>query len=82
MSDREIDSYIFINDDEREVEKFVGIEAFATSKIRGIKGEYKKNFKDFIVKEIINNGKILNIKEDYTITTFSEDLKDKFTILN
>lgn len=82
MSDREIDSYIFINDDEREVEKFVGIEAFATSKIRGIKGEYKKNFKDFIVKEIINNGKILNIKEDYTITTFSEDLKDKFTIFN
>ncbi|MFW9971836.1 MAG: tRNA pseudouridine(13) synthase TruD, partial [Candidatus Odinarchaeota archaeon] len=70
------------NDDEREVEKFVGIEAFSTGKIEGIKGEYKSNFKDFIVKEIDNTGKTLNIKEDYTITNFSEELNDRYTTFN
>ncbi len=82
MSKSEIDSYFFLSDDEREVEKFVGIEVFATNKFRGIKGDYKKNFKDFIVKEIDKNGKILSIKENYSIHTFSEELKDNFTTFN
>ncbi|MFX1380774.1 MAG: tRNA pseudouridine(13) synthase TruD, partial [Promethearchaeota archaeon] len=82
MSDREIDSYLFLNNEEREVEKFVGIEAFATSEIGGIKGEYKSNLKDFIVKEIDVNGKTLNIKEDNRITEFSKELKDQYTTFN
>jgi len=82
LSDQETDTYFFPNNDERDIEKFVGIEAFATSKIGGIGGEYKKYFKDFIVKEIGNNGKILNIKEDYKIPPFSEELKDKYTTFN
>ncbi|MFX0023401.1 MAG: tRNA pseudouridine(13) synthase TruD [Candidatus Hermodarchaeota archaeon] len=82
MSEKEIETYFFSSNDDREIEKFVGIEAFATSEIKGIKGEYKKNFKDFIVKEIDKNGKILNIKEDYTISTFSEELKDRYTTFN
>ncbi len=82
MSESKTDSYYFLNNDEREVEKFVGIEAFATYKIRGIKGEYKKNFKDFIVKEILNNGKILDIKEDNKDIQFSKELKDRYTTFN
>jgi tRNA pseudouridine13 synthase len=82
LSGKEIDTYLFLSNDDKEVEKFVGIEAFATSDIPGIKGEYKKSFKDFIVKEIDNNGKILNIKEDYTISSFSEELKDQYTTFN
>ncbi len=82
MSNQETDTYFFPNNDEREVEKFVGIEAFATDKIRGIGGEYKKNLKDFIVKEIDNNGRTLDIKEDYKIPTFSMELKDKYTTFN
>ncbi|MFW9877706.1 MAG: tRNA pseudouridine(13) synthase TruD, partial [Candidatus Thorarchaeota archaeon] len=82
MFEKELDTYFFENNDEREVEKFVGIQAYATSKIEGIGGEYKKNLKDFIVKEIDSNGKILAIKEDYKIPPFSEELKDKYTTFN
>ncbi|MFW9820874.1 MAG: tRNA pseudouridine(13) synthase TruD [Candidatus Thorarchaeota archaeon] len=82
MSEKEIDTYFFLSNDDRELEKFVGIEVFASSNIPGVKGEYKKNFKDFIVKEIDNNGKILDIKEDYTISSFSEELKDRYTTFN
>lgn len=82
MSNQETDTYSFSNNSEREVEKFVGIEAFASDKIRGIGGEYKKYLKDFIVKEIDNNGKTLDIKEDYKIPTFSKELKDKYTTFN
>ncbi|MFX0040465.1 MAG: tRNA pseudouridine(13) synthase TruD [Candidatus Heimdallarchaeota archaeon] len=82
MAEWETDSYTFLNDDEREVERFVGIEAFTTSRISGIKGEYKTDFKDFIVKEILNNGKILDIKEDNKSYQFSEELKDRYTTFN
>ncbi|MFX0143416.1 MAG: tRNA pseudouridine(13) synthase TruD [Candidatus Hodarchaeota archaeon] len=82
MAEWETDSYTFLNNDEREVEKFVGIECFTTSRISGIKGEYKTNFKDFIVKEILNNGKILDIKEDNKSPQFSEELKDRYTTFN
>jgi len=72
-------TYSFKNNIEKEVEKFVGIEVYATSKINGIKGEYKVLYKDFIVKEIEKNGRILDIKEDYTSPSFSKELTDKFT---
>ena len=82
MSDNEEDTYIFKRNSEREIENFVGIDAFATSKIEGIGGEYKQNFKDFIVKEIESNGKILDIREDNKSQPFSEELKDGFTKFN
>lgn len=82
MFDQETDTYFFRRKDERGVEKFVGIEAYATSKIGGIGGEYKKNFKDFIVREIDYNGKTLDIREDYKIQSFSEELKDRYTTFN
>lgn len=82
MFDKKTDYYFFPNNDEREVEKFVGIKAFTTNKIKGIGGEYKKYFKDFIVKEIDNNGKTLDLKEDYKIPTFLKELKDKYTTFN
>ncbi|UCD02383.1 MAG: tRNA pseudouridine(13) synthase TruD [Promethearchaeota archaeon] len=82
MSEQEIDTYSFRENDTREVEKFVGIEAFATHKLSRIGGEYKKNFKDFVVREIDNNGKIISIKEDYKTHPFSEELKDRYTTFN
>lgn len=82
MSEQEIDTYSFRENDAREVEKFVGIKAFATHNITRIGGEYKKDFKDFIVREIDNNGKIIDIKEDYKTHPFSEELKDKYTTFN
>ena len=75
-------TYSFRNNNEKEVEKFVGIEIYSTHKINGIKGEYKVHYKDFIVKEIDKNGRILDIKEDYTSPTFSKELRDKFTTFN
>jgi tRNA pseudouridine13 synthase len=82
LSEKEIDTYLFLSNDDKEVERFVGIEVFATNNIPGIQGEYKKNIKDFIVKEIDKNGKILNIKEDYTYSSFSKELKDRYTTFN
>ncbi len=82
MSGQEVDTYSFSRNDEREVEEFVGIKAFATTKIEGIGGVYKEKLKDFIVKEIDNNGKTLSIKEDYKSYHFSEELKDRYTQFN
>jgi tRNA pseudouridine13 synthase len=82
LSELDLDTYSFRENNEREVEKFVGIEVFATHKIKGIGGEYKKYFKDFIVREITKNGKIIDIKEDYKTHPFSEELKDKYTTFN
>ena len=82
MSTTEKDTYIFKRNDEKDVERFVGIKIYATNKIKGIGGEYKNVFKDFIVKEIIQNGKILSIKEDYKSHPFSRELKDRFTTFN
>lgn len=84
MLDQEKSSttYSFKNNNEKEVEKFVGIEVYATHKINGIKGEYKVLYKDFIVKEIEKNGRILEIKEDYSGPSFSKELTDKFTTFN
>ena len=45
---------------------------YSTSNIAGIGGIYKNTYKDFIVKEITNEGKILEIKDDYSISSFAE----------
>ncbi|MFX1490366.1 MAG: tRNA pseudouridine(13) synthase TruD, partial [Promethearchaeota archaeon] len=82
MLDREKNSYSFQDNSEKEVEKFVGIEIYATSKMDGIGGVYKTTFKDFIVKEIAENGKILDIKADQSSSRFSAELKDKYTTFN
>ncbi|MFX1573449.1 MAG: tRNA pseudouridine(13) synthase TruD [Promethearchaeota archaeon] len=82
MSNFEPDTYIFRENNERYVERFVGIQAFATYNMGVIGGEYKKEFKDFIVKEIDNNGKILDITEDSSTQVFSKELKDRYTTFN
>ncbi|TFG29378.1 MAG: tRNA pseudouridine(13) synthase TruD [Promethearchaeota archaeon] len=71
-----------ILNNEKDVERFVGIEAYINSQIEGIKGIYKHIFKDFIVKEIIDDGVTLEIKEDYSTMDFSKEHKDKFTTFN
>ena len=82
MSELEADSYSFEENNEREIEKFVGIQFYATSNIGAIGGEYKTIFKDFIVREIDNHGKTLDIKEDNRNHFFSEELKDRYTTFN
>ncbi|MHA1688180.1 MAG: tRNA pseudouridine(13) synthase TruD [Promethearchaeota archaeon] len=67
---------------EREIEKFVEIKFFNTSEIQGIKGIYKYDYKDFIVKEIPVSGEILEIREDFTEHFFPEDDNDKYTTFN
>ena len=67
---------------ERENEEIVGIESYANPDLTGVGGVYKDSYKDFIVKEIISDGKILEIKEDSSSLSFSEELKDKYTTFN
>ncbi|MHA1478010.1 MAG: tRNA pseudouridine(13) synthase TruD, partial [Promethearchaeota archaeon] len=55
--------------DEREVEKIVGIEVFSTSGLDGIRGTIK-------------NGHILEINEDYAPTSYSVESKDNYTTFN
>jgi len=74
--------YNFQENSEIEVEKFVGIDAYSTSAIEGISGIYKHTFKDFIVKEISNDGKVLEIKEHRHPQSFSEKMNDKYTTFN
>lgn len=68
--------------DEREVEKIVGIEVFSTSGLDGIRGIIKNRYKDFIVKEITYSGHILEINEDYAPTSYSVESKDNYTTFN
>jgi len=68
--------------DEREVEKIVGIEVFSTSGIDGIQGTIKNRYKDFIVKEITYSGHVLEINEDYAPTSYSVESKDNYTTFN
>ena len=82
MLDQEKDTYIFKDNSEKDVERFVGIDTYATTGFDGIGGEYKTHFKDFIVKEIVENRRVLDIKEDSTSPIFSEDSKDRFTTFN
>jgi len=73
---------IFNNSNEREVEKIVGIEVFSTSGVNGIQGNIKNRYKDFIVKEITNKGRVLEINEDYTPTSYSTETNDNYTTFN
>ena len=73
---------IFKNNDEKEVEKYVGIEVYSTSEIKGIGGEYKASYKDFIVKEITQDGNTLEMREDSESPPFLEGAKDKYTTFN
>ncbi len=82
MSKLETDTYSFRENNEIDVERFVGIQTFATHHMGVIGGEYKKEFKDFIVREIDKNGKILDIKEDSSAHSFSKELKDRYTTFN
>ena len=75
-------TYNFKDNSEKAVERFVGIELYSSSLIKGIGGIYKHRFKDFIVKEITENGKILEIKEDSPPPTFSTIHKDRYTTFN
>jgi tRNA pseudouridine13 synthase len=72
----------FEQNQERVIEKYVGIEGYVTSKISGIGGIYKHSYKDFIVREITEDGEILEIREDDSIKSFSMESDDKYTTFN
>lgn len=76
----------------RENEKFVGIEYYGTIE-RGIGGIIKHKFKDFIVREITRERKILEIREDrpevvflptgnYTTFNVTKIKRDTLEVLN
>ena len=66
----------------REIEKIVGIEVFSSSEYEGIQAIIKKRYKDFIVKEVIHSGKVLELKENFSPIYFSNDNKDNYTQFN
>jgi tRNA pseudouridine13 synthase len=70
------------NISEREMEKFVGIEIYSTPELKGIGGIYKHSYKDFIVKEIIENGNILEFGEEESPTMEIPIPKYKYTTFN
>jgi tRNA pseudouridine13 synthase len=82
LSENNNDLHIFKNGSEKEVEKFVGLEIYSTPELVGIEGIYKNNYKDFIVREITNDGNVLDIKEDNPIHSFSPELEDHYTTFN
>ncbi|TFG02606.1 MAG: tRNA pseudouridine(13) synthase TruD [Promethearchaeota archaeon] len=67
---------------ERDIESLVGIKVYSTSEIDGVGGIYKHSYKDFIVKEIISEGEILGIKEDFSSSSYIESQNDNYTTLN
>lgn len=73
--------YFFQDNDQKEIEIFVGIEAYSTSEFQGISGIYKHSLKDFIVKEITSSGKVLEMKENYPPQPFLTKF-DRFTTFN
>lgn len=78
MSDKENhNSFTFKG--ERSIERFVGIEYFSNSEIEKIDGIYKDRFRDFIVKEIPELGKVLEIREDHKNYSFSKENDDRYT---
>ena len=74
--------HIINNNNEREIEKIIGIEVFSTSGIKGIKGTIKNLYKDFIVKEITFSGRVLEINENYSPNSYSVESKDSYTTFN
>ncbi len=82
MVDYSINHHDFQGNNERELEKFVGISVYSTSQLKGFGGIYKNTYKDFVVKEITSEGNILEIKEDTPITHFFEDSNYNYTTFN
>jgi len=82
LHDQRRNFYSFKTNSQKEIERFVGIEAYSSSKLEGVGGVCKTLFKDFIVKEIDNNGKILDIKDDPPSPSFSKELHDAYTTFN
>lgn len=64
MSENSSFDVTFDHNSEREIERYVGIETFTTQSYTGIGGIYKLSHKDFIVREILSNGKTLDLHED------------------
>ena len=81
MSKDPISHREFKGNNEREIEKFVGINAYSTFQMIGVGGLYKNNYKDFIVKEITDEGRVLEIKEDSPITMY-DDSHHNYTTFN
>ncbi|MGB5911670.1 MAG: tRNA pseudouridine(13) synthase TruD [Promethearchaeia archaeon] len=73
---------IIIANEEKQLERFVSIDIYSSSKVRGVGGLYKHDFKDFIVKEIIKGRHTLELKEDNPSSSFSIESKDRFTTFN
>ena len=73
---------IFVANGEKGLERFVNIDIYSSSNVKGIGGLYKCDFKDFIVKEIIKGRYTLEIKEDNLSSSFSKESKDRFTSFN
>ncbi len=71
----------FQSNSEREIEKFVGISVYSSSHIKGLGGIYKYNYKDFIVKEINEEGRKFEIKEDVPISVYDES-RHNYTTFN
>ncbi|MFX0027152.1 MAG: tRNA pseudouridine(13) synthase TruD [Candidatus Hermodarchaeota archaeon] len=67
---------------EKNLERFVNIDIYSSSNVKGIGGLYKYDFKDFIVKEITKERYTLEIKEDNLGSSFSIESKDRFTTFN
>ena len=82
MDEENIASIGSENISKRKIEKIVGIEVFSSSGYEGIQARIKKRYKDFIVREITYSGRVLEIKEDFGPTYFSEDNKDNYTLFN
>jgi len=56
------------------IEKLVGMDYYGVNQ-SGIGGVYKFRYKDFVVKEITREGRILEIKEDISKPTFNPNHK-------
>ena len=74
MSELEADSYSFEENNEREIEKFVGIQFYATSNIGAIGGEYKTIFKDFTTIDFSMTASDIDDNESAHSELYSADV--------
>lgn len=85
MSENQSFDVTFENNSEREIERYVGIETFTTQGYEGIGGIYKLSHKDFIVREILSNGEILDLHEaddeDYYPLEFFDEKYTHFNLV-
>lgn len=81
MKDEIETDYQFDQEDRSQIERFVGIDQYSTPKNIKLGGIYKHHYRDFVVREILNDGLILNPNDDAIITRYSEH-RDQFTSFN